>query len=148
MSKYRLNHEDFLWLWEEDRWDGFLSGYASYKNKPVYLKCKRDFCFYKPGPIVNGIEDEKQSDCWIHRVLGVYSITPEQFWNANVRHLKWRECVGWHCDLEPGIMYQRVDYGNNQVNRKGYDAFKEWVDKNPLEPLVLTRDNFIGYLHY
>jgi len=153
MGKYRLNSEDFLWLWETNRYDGFLAGYASYKKQPVYVTCKREFMFYEPGPIVNGIEDIDQRKYWNHRILSVYSITPEQFWDANVHHLKWRECVGWNSDLEPAFMFKRMrdlPYILQQdfVKRKGYDAYKKWADKNPLQPLSLTQDNFVGYLHF
>lgn len=161
MGKYRLNYEDFLWLWRTDYYDGFMAGFASYKKQPVYLKCNRDSEFYKPGPIVNGKEDYEQRKHWYARVFGVYKISYESFWNATVDHLKWRECVGWDNDLEPahrgisirGTPHQRrykTDDRNwdEMVDRKGYDVFKEWRDKNPIKPLDLSRDNFIGYLWY
>lgn len=80
MRKY--SHSDIHFLWETNRWDGFLSGYGILDGKDVYLEC---FTESHTSPFI--------------RKYYIYSLNQEQCNKWREDWNKFQRWIGVHCDL-------------------------------------------------
>jgi hypothetical protein len=115
-----IPEEDWKFLWEDDCWDGPVSGMLEYKDDMFYFMLHRD-----------GDYDE-ETDTWSPRTYTVHRLTPEILQLEIKWHKLFQELVGKHSDYKEG-KHEEVFSPENHPNwREFYDKRKAEYD--PIEP--------------